>query len=247
MRKILLTLMTILLIGTVALAQDSDPLTNSGYTDDISAHLHVWAYMTGIEYSLNYTDYYVNVGVLTADADVTDPASYPGGDPGGLMPNNGDVSDPITLQNDGGVNIDISFQIEDEDHYTAGGGDWANHTGSYTPGVDEFLLMLWVGGTDAAAPVTRDFGNAAGNDAIAVAAWNEVQDGLHFDHSTSYSRCDADGLDLVAYDPLASNHDQVYLYLGYVAPSSATNPGSHGNAATECHMTTIAVDAKLAD
>lgn len=151
---------------------------------------------------------------------------------GGLMPNATPISPRYTLQNDGGVNIDLSFRVGD----STGVGTWlfkptVNFAVDSTyPATDRYFLEPYIADVGATTPSIASF---TGNGVTDV--FVEATSGNWAHNRTAR----ASGVDLPAYVPGHPNWDQVNLFLLFIAPASSSTDIDH--------TIILEIQAKLAD
>ncbi len=201
-------------VGYVA---DNDEYTPSRFTDTAGAlKIVVTAYMTGIAFSLDATAWSI----------------------GEMMPARDYISPCFNLQNDGGVNIDIAFQME-ADTVSPGGwtpisnityADWSTY-----PGTDEYFLTPELGDAGYTAPTAKtDFGPVG----LEVGVYKEA---TSTQFAADVTSADGNGINLVAYAPGDDDADEVNIYLLFIAPASTTQPGT----SEAPHYLTIDITARL--
>ena len=203
-----------LVLGMVgyAWAQDEGAQTYA-YTTD--GKIIVTAYMTGVAFSLDATTW--TIGQVTPSQILS--------------------SDAYKLQNDGGVNIDLTFEMIPDAGadvaWTA--DDDIDVTPDYStfPATDKYYLE----------PLLTDAG-----DTRPAASTNYSLDGTYYDgtgliegtakeatvnlFAEDVSTADANGLNLPAYVPGNNDGDDVYINLLFIAPASITGAPGAGNVHT---------------
>ncbi|MBN2542418.1 hypothetical protein JXI42_06085 [bacterium] len=224
MKKLLVAAVAICLFLGVAYADDPDHAYE--YDGVATAQVYVYAWMAGVQFSLNTTA----VGF--------------DGDGDGLTPNEldknqegetaweSDVTETgqlISLQNDGGINIDVKAYVSDHDVYT-GTTPWVLVSAEYTaPGADEYNLFAYLHAYDATFS-TSTIAATADYD-MDGAAWRNLPGTQN----------------IVAFDPDDHYSDNRELNFAILAPASTTEQGARTMADVDPDINThnfeVALDA----
>jgi len=214
--KRFVVLMAILAIAGVAAAQPDHggaTLTNTYTTGP--AYIHIYVQMKGVAFSIDNTTW----------------------DLGVVGPNYEEVSGMFTLQNDGGVRIDLTLSTYDT---YAGAHPWTpiagpvSIDGDYTtyPGDIEYYLEPYFTDVPSGAPVATDFTG----DGLTATTMEPTAD----NYGANYSYATSTGLKIPAWVPTDPDYgDQVAIYLFFIAPGSAYDYDQH-----EIYME---INAELAD
>ena len=179
----------------------------------------VTTYMSGIAFSLSATEW----------------------DIGMCRPNENKYSSAFELQNDGGVNLDLGFRVQADDYggpypWTA----WNNPA----PFIDTVYFALVVTDAGVASVTGAAFGDP--QDAVYESPdYIEANNTVYApnDATAPYAGVNADGLNLVAYEPGNNDGDELKLWFKFIATASARDPGSTGTP----HSLIVNIAAKLSD
>lgn len=211
-RKVKIAVLIAIGAARLLWAADSSPLANQ-YTGDTPGKIRIMVRMKGVAFSLDNTLWDLTGG-------------------GGLMPNATPISPRYTLQNDGGVNIDLSFRVGDS---TAVAPWTFKPTVSFAvdstyPATDRYFLEPYITDPGGATPTIASFSGIGVTDTYTEA------DSTRWAHNSSAR---ASGVNLPAYVPGRPSGDQVNLFLLFVAPASSSSDVDH--------TIILEIQAKLAD
>lgn len=191
---------------------DSTPLANQ-YTGSTPANIRITARMKGVAFSLDNTTWDLTGG-------------------GGLEPNEVKISGRYVLQNDGGVNIDLSFNVGD----STTTGRWG-YKPSVTladdatyPVTDQYYVEPYVANNGDPTPTIASFTGTGLTD-----TYTEATSALWAHNRNARTT----GVNLPAYVPGHPDYDQVNLFLLFIAPASSTTDIDH--------TIVVKIQAKLAD
>ena len=176
----------------------------SDYSATEDAKIIVTAYMTGVAFSMSATDWAV----------------------GPCRPNENKFSPSYTLQNDGGVNIDLGFMVFPDSY--GGAYPWTAWNNP-APFIDTVYMAVVLTDYSVAAIDPSAFSDPT--DAIYESATYVEATDTRFnpsDGSTPYAGANSNGLNLAAFKPDDPNGDRVKLWLKFVATASARDPGFAG-------------------
>lgn len=191
---------------------DNTPLANQ-YTGDTPGKIRIMVTMKGAAFSLDNTLWDLTGG-------------------GGLMPNATPISPRYTLQNDGGVNLDISFRVGDS---TATSPWLFKSTVNFAvdstyPATDRYFLEPYLVDAGGAVPTIASFSGIGVTDVFVEA------DSTRWAHNTTAR---ASGVNLPAHVPGRPTGDQVNIFLLFIAPASSSTDVDH--------QIILEIQAKLAD